>query len=47
MERDGASREDIWAKTGTIRDAAGNWVSEIDDSGMKYHRSGRSIDIVI
>lgn len=40
MERDGASREDIWAETGTIRDAAGNWVSEIDDSGMKYHRSG-------
>lgn len=40
MERDGASREDIWAETGTIRDAAGNWVSEIDDSAMEYHRRG-------
>lgn len=40
MEQDGSSREDIWAKIGVIRDAAGNWLSELDDSGMKYSRIG-------
>ena len=40
MENEGATREDIWAELGVIRDAAGNWVSEIDDTRMKYHRDG-------
>lgn len=40
MESEGATREDIWAELGVIRDAAGNWVSEINDAQMKYHRDG-------
>jgi len=47
MEHDGAAREDIWAELWVIRDAAGNWVSEIDDSRMKYHRNGGTRDFRI
>lgn len=40
MERDGASRDEIWQATGMIRDAKGNWITEIDDSGASWHRLG-------
>ena len=40
MERDGNTRDTIWSTLGVTRDAAGNWVSEIDDSGAVYYRGG-------
>lgn len=40
MEREGASRADIWQTLGLIRDTKGNWVHEIDDSGMQYDELG-------
>ncbi len=40
MEREGATREEIWKKLGVIRDAKGMWVYEIDDSEMKIYPNG-------
>ena len=40
MEAEGKSRDEIWRETGVIRDASGNWVYEIDDSGAKFDRDG-------
>lgn len=40
MERDGRSRSDIWYELGIIRDAAGNWVAEIDDSNAEFYAAG-------
>lgn len=40
MEREGASRDDIWRALGVIRDTKGNWVSEIDDSAARIRLAG-------
>ncbi len=40
MEREGATREEIWKKLGIIRDTKGMWVYEIDDSEMKIYPNG-------
>ena len=40
MERDGRSRSEIWYELGIIRDAAGNWVAEIDDSNAEFYAAG-------
>ena len=40
MERSGVSREEIWRNLGLIRDTKGNWVREIDDSGMQFDADG-------
>lgn len=40
MEEDGASREEIWRKTGWIRGADKNWRFEIDDSGAEFRPEG-------
>ena len=40
MEEDGASREEIWKKTGWIRGADKNWRFEIDDSGAEFRPEG-------
>lgn len=40
MERSGASEAAIWKETGMIRDAAGNWVTEISDREAKYYPNG-------
>lgn len=40
MEEDGASREEIWEKTGWIRGADKNWRFEIDDSGAEFRPEG-------
>lgn len=40
MEEDGASREEIWRKTGWIRGADGQWRFEIDDSKAEYRKNG-------
>lgn len=43
MERDGATRDEIWQKLGLIRDASGTWVYEIDDSGFKIYPRGDAL----
>ena len=40
MEANGMKPKEIWEAIGVIRDAKGNWITEIDDSQMKYHRMG-------
>ena len=40
MEEDGASREEIWKKTGWIRGADKNWRFEIDDSKAEFRPEG-------
>ena len=40
MEEDGASRKEIWEKTGWIRGADKNWRFEIDDSGAEFRPEG-------
>ena len=40
MEEDGASREEIWRKTGWIRGADKNWRFEIDDSKAEFRPEG-------
>ena len=40
MEKDGASREEIWRKTGWIRGADGQWRFEVDDSKAKFRPNG-------
>lgn len=40
MEEDGASREEIWRKTGWIRGADGQWRFEIDDSKAAFRKNG-------
>lgn len=40
MEEDGASREEIWRKTGWIRGADGQWRFEIDDSKAEFRPNG-------
>lgn len=40
MEANGMSVSEIWRDIGVIRDARGKWITEIDDSGMKYHKLG-------
>lgn len=42
MEEDGASREEIWRKTGWIRGADGLWRFEVDDSKMAYNSRGEN-----
>ena len=42
MEEDGASREEIWRKTGWIRGADGQWRFEVDDSKMTYNSRGEN-----
>ena len=42
MERDGATRDEIWKATGVIRDTKGNWVSELDDSAMRSDGYGNA-----
>lgn len=42
MEEDGASREEIWQKTGWIRGADGQWRFEVDDSKMTYNSRGEN-----
>ncbi|MBS1382602.1 MAG: hypothetical protein HPZ89_10240, partial [Oscillospiraceae bacterium] len=36
LEQEGKPREDIWREAGVIRDAKGNWLAEIDDSGARF-----------
>lgn len=40
MEEDGASREEIWRKTGWIRGADGQWRFEVDDSKAEFRPNG-------
>lgn len=40
MEEDGASREEIWQKTGWIRGADGQWRFEVDDSKAEFRPNG-------
>lgn len=40
MEEDGASREEIWKKTGWIRGADGQWRFEVDDSKAEFRPNG-------
>lgn len=40
MEEDGASRKEIWEKTGWIRGADKNWRFEIDDSKAEFRPEG-------
>ena len=40
MEEDGASREEIWRKTGWIRGADGQWRFEVDDSKSEFRPNG-------
>lgn len=40
MEKNGVSEEEIWKETGMIRDAAGNWVTEINDREARYYPNG-------
>ena len=40
MEEDGASREEIWKRTGWIRGADGQWRFEIDDSNSEFRTNG-------
>ena len=40
MEEDGASREEIWRKTGWIRGADGLWRFEVDDSKAEFRPNG-------
>lgn len=40
MEEDGASREEIWKRTGWIRGADGQWRFEIDDSNSEFRPNG-------
>lgn len=40
LEKQGKSRGSIWQETGLLRDAAGQWVYEIDDSHMKIYPNG-------
>lgn len=40
MEEDGASREEIWRKTGWIRGADGQWRFEVDDSKAEFRTNG-------
>ena len=42
MESDGEDRDAIWRETGLIRDAKGNWVREIDDSGAQFYEYGEA-----
>ena len=43
MEKDGATKKQIWEKLGLIRDASGIWVYEIDDSVMKIFPNGDAL----
>ena len=40
MEEDGASREEIWRKTGWIRGADSQWRFEVDDSKAEFRPNG-------
>lgn len=40
MEAQGATRKTIWQATGQTRDAKGNWVEEVDDSGAAFYPQG-------
>ena len=40
LEQEGKPREDIWRETGLLRDAKGNWLTEIDDSGAQFRADG-------
>ena len=40
MEEEGASREEIWRKTGWIRGADGQWRFEVDDSKAEFRPNG-------
>lgn len=40
MEEDGASREEIWKRTGWLRGSDGQWRFEIDDSNSEFRTNG-------
>jgi hypothetical protein len=40
MEEDGASREEIWKRTGWLRGSDGQWRFEIDDSNSEFRPNG-------
>lgn len=40
MEAQGATRKTIWQATGQTRDAKGDWVEEVDDSGATFYPQG-------
>lgn len=43
MERDGATREEIWRECQIVRDVDGVWIYEIDDSAMVFYPDGNAL----